>query len=382
MKRSFLAIILFSLVFSAFGQKSRVMAVTQMIDAEKYEEAKEAIELALVNDKTSKWPRTYFTKGLLCQTAYEAGVKSKDSKKTNLYPDQLFLAYRSYEKALELDLRGRLHNVIGQKYYLLANDFRITGEELYSKGKYESALTAFEHALLIGDSELISAKADTSLVYNAAMAAFESKEWGKAINYLTRLHENAYSPSASLLLAISYEMEGDTLRSEEVMVQGLELYQYEDSIVMYLVNQMVGSGRLESAIEVLDRAIEARPDNYRYYWARGLVYRRMNNNEEAIKSFILADERSPESPALYYHIGICYYNMGIELRESALRILENNEYAAIRRQYLDKFREALKWIEKSYELDPDNQETASTLYQLYDQLQMRKEQESLRRLMN
>jgi tetratricopeptide (TPR) repeat protein len=300
----------------------------------------------------------------------------------NLYPDQLFLAYHSYEKAVELDLRGRLYSAIGQKYYMLGNDFRIMGENRYLKGDYEAALTAFEYALLIGESELISAKKDTSLVYNAAMAAYESKYWEKAINFLTGLHEEAYSASATLLLAISCEKEGDTLQSEEVLMQGLEIFQYEDSIVMYLVNQLVSSGRLEPAIEILDRAIEARPENYRFYWARGLVYRRMSNNEEAIRSFLMADERSPDSPALYYHIGICYYNMGVELRESALHITENSEYTAIRKQYLDKFREAVKWFEKSYEMDPYNKETESTLYQLYDQLQMRDEQESMKQLRN
>jgi tetratricopeptide (TPR) repeat protein len=362
------------LAFSAFAQKSRVIAVSQMIDAEKYDEAKEAIELAIMNDKTSKWPRTYYTKGLLCQTAYDAGVKSKDSKKINLYPDQLFLAYDSYEKALDLDIRGRLHSAIGQKYYMLANDFRKMGEERYLKGEYGAALTAFEYAISIGESELISAKTDTSLVYNAAMAAYQDENWIRAIDFLTGLHKDAYSPSASLLLAICFEKEGDTLQSREVLEQGLELYRYEDSIVMYLVNQMVSSDRLEPSVEILDRAIEARPENHRFYWARGLVYRRMNNNEEAIRSFLEADERSPESPALYYHIGICYYNMGIELRDSAMHVQDNNEYTAIRKLYLDKFREAVRWFEKSYELEPSNKETASTLYQLYDQLQMKHEQ--------
>ena len=49
---------------------------------EKYEEAKEAIELAVWNDKTSRWPRTYYAKGLLCQTAFEAGLKRMTQKTT------------------------------------------------------------------------------------------------------------------------------------------------------------------------------------------------------------------------------------------------------------------------------------------------------------
>ena len=69
--------------------------------------------------------------------------------------------------------------------------------------------------------------------------------------------------------------------------------------------------------------------------------------------------------------------MGIELRESALKIDVNDEYLEIREQYLEQFREAVKWLEKSYELDPANEETISKLYQLYYQLQMKEKQETL-----
>ena len=382
MKQSIVTILLLGLTLSLWSQKSKVMAVMQMIDNEKYDDAKEAIELAVLNDKTSRWPRTYYAKGLLCQTAYEAGVKKKDTKKTNLYPDQLFVAYNSYEKALELDVRERLHTAISQKYYLLANDFRTMGEELYKKREYLESLRAFEHALLIGESDLISAKTDTNLVYNAAMAAYESHNWEKAIEYLNGLHADAHSTTASLLLSVAYLQSGDTIRSEEVIMEGVELYQYEDSLVMYLVNQLVTSGRMEPAINAMDRAIEARPENFIFYWARGLVYRRMDNYDEAIKSFLKAAELCHDRPLLYYHIGLSYYNVGIDLHESALGITENDEYREIREQYLDIFREAVKWLKKSYELDPHNEEIISKLNQLYNQLQMKGEQESLQQTIN
>ena len=152
MRQGIITVILLCLALSLYGQKSRVLAVMQMIEAEKYDEAKEAIEQALQNEKTSGWNRTYYAKGLLCQTAYESGMEKKDTKKINLYPDQLFLAYNSYEKALELDVSERLKTTIGQKYYLLANDFRNMGEALYKKREYDGALRAFEHAVMVSNS--------------------------------------------------------------------------------------------------------------------------------------------------------------------------------------------------------------------------------------
>jgi tetratricopeptide (TPR) repeat protein len=382
MKQYLIIILLLVLTLSVSGQKSRVLAVKQMIDAAKYDEGKEAIELAVSNDRTSRWHRTYYVKGLLCQTAYETGVEKNEPKKINLYPDQLFVAYDSYEKALELDVRERMHSQIKQQYYLLANDFRSMGEELYKKKAYKESLRAFEHALLIDESHLISAKTDTSLVYNTAMAAYESQNWEKATGYLSSLHKDAYSANTTLLLSMAWLNAGDTTRSEAVIIEGLELYQYEDTLVNYLVNQMVSSGKMEPAIAILDKAIEARPENSMFYWARGLVYRRMDKDEKAINSFLKADELSPDSPMLFYHLGVSYYNIGIELRESALNITEKDEYMEIREQYLDQFKEAVKWLERSYELDPHNEKTVSRLYQLYYQLKMKEEQESLQQLIN
>ena len=382
MKQHIVIIILLCLTLSVSGQKSRVMAVMQMIDTEKYDEAKEAIELAVENDKTSRWHRTYYAKGLLCQTAYEAGVKKNDTKLFKLYPDQLFVAYDSYEMALELDVRERLHTSIRQKYYLLSNDFSTRGEELYKKEEYKESLRAFEHALLIAKSDLISAKTDTNLVYNTALAAYESQNWEKAIAYLTGLHEDAHSTTASLLLSLACFNAGDTVRSEEVLMEGVEIFKYEESVVMYLVNNLVSRGRTEPAINVLDKAIEATPENFRFLWARGLVYQQIEHNDEAIENFLMAIKISPDEPELCYHLGLSYYNIGIELRESALHILENDEYLEAREHYLDKFREAVRWLEKSYELDPDKEETVTRLHQLYKQLQMKQEKESMLQIDN
>jgi len=184
------------------------------------------------------------------------------------------------------------------------------------------------------------------------------------------------------LLSMAVFNAGDTVRSEEVLVEGMELYHYDDSLVMYMVNQLVISDRSETAIEILDSAIQVRSENHMFYWASGLVHRRMGNYEKAIASFLKADELAPDNPTLYYHMGVCYYNMGIDLRESALNISEKEKYREIREQFLGQFREAVNWMERSYKLDPQNDETISILYQLYYQLQMKEEQETFQRLIS
>ena len=84
------------------------MASFQLIETGKYEEAKKSIEEAIGDKKTEQWHRTWYAKGLLCQTAYREGVDKNDKKKSELYPDQLYLAFDSYQKARSFDKRGKL----------------------------------------------------------------------------------------------------------------------------------------------------------------------------------------------------------------------------------------------------------------------------------
>jgi tetratricopeptide (TPR) repeat protein len=380
MKRTHVLVLLIGISQFASGQKSRVLAIFQMIDQGKYSEAKEEVELAVWNDKTSRWPRTYYAKGLLCQTAYEEGYEKKDPELTGLYPDQLYVAYRAYERALELDVRNRLHQAITQKYYHLSNDFSNLGQAHFSRQEYQEAFRAFEQALMVAGSKLVHAKPDTGLVYNTALAAFEARNFGKAIVYLTGLHKAAHSPAASLLLYQAYMENGDSIRAEEVLLERVKLYHYEEQVVLCLVDLFVTTNRLKQAISLLDDAIAARPDHYRFLWSRGLVYRRMGMSDQAIGDLKAALLLAPGEARIYNHLGLIYYNMGIDLREASLGIEDNEEYQKMRALSREKFLEAVRWLEKSYQLDPTDENTISRLRQLYSQLQMKEKEESMKLL--
>lgn len=377
MKRLFLIYILLGVTILGTCQKSRVLSVFQMIESGKYDDAKEAIELAVWNDKTSKWSRTYYAKGLLCQKAFEAGFEKNETKKTNLYPDQLVVAYNAYEKAQKLDSGNRLKSNITVQYYALANDFQKLGEQYYLKVNYAKALEAFELALMVSKSPLISVETDVNLIYNTAMAAYEAKNWEKAISYLVGLNDDAYSPNMALLLYFAHVNSGDSIQAEQVLFEGEDKYKSEESIVMQLVDLLVGTDRKEEAIEILDRASDRRPENHNFLWTRGLVYQQMELYDEAIVSLTQASELAPGEVGILYNLGICYYNIGVNINERAQQIRTNLEYQAARKQSMEKFTEAVTWLEKAYELEPDNQDTISKLYQLYYRLQMTDKQKAM-----
>lgn len=377
MKRMLFIAALMGMTMIISGQKSRVLSVFQLIESEKYDEAREAIDLAVWNDKTSRWHRTYYAKGLLCQKAFEAGFEKGDIKKTNLYPDQLVVAYDAYEKALQLDSRNRIASAIAVQYYALANDFQNLGEKYYLKKDYSKAVEAFEHALLLSKSPLLSVVTDTNLVYNTAMAAYEARQWDIAISYLTGLNDDAYSPNTALLLYSAHVNNGDSLLAEQVLFDAEERYKSEETIVLQLVDLLVGTGRAEQAVAILDTASSRRPENYNFPWTRGLVFQRLKLYDQAIVSLSQASTLAPGEVGIYYNLGICYYNIGVSINESARQIKSNLEYKSARREAMEQFREAVKWLEKAFELDPADQQTISKLYQLYYRLQMTEKRKTM-----
>ena len=376
-KRALFILSLLSIALVATPQKSRVASVIQLIESEKFDEAKEAVELAISNDYTIQWPRTYYAKGLLCQKAFESGFDKNDIKKLNLYPDQLFLAYESYEKALRLNSKDRLKTLISQQYIALANDFQKLGSQLYGKKDYVKAARALEHALFVSKSPLLSVSVDTNLIFNTALAAFESKNWEKAIGYLTGLNKDNYGTLAALLLFQSYMESGDSIRAEEVLQDGIERYSHDVDIVLQLVDLLAETNRTDLAIALLDSEAAMNPGNYVFPWTKGLLKQRINAYLDAIECYKAASLINKEEVMIYFNMGICYYNIGVELDETARSTKSNIQYRDVKAKAQVAFKEAVTWLEKAHEMKPSHQQTTEKLYDLYNRLRMREKLNSL-----
>ncbi len=361
-------IVLTSFFFVAKAQRSNVISLFQLIESEKYNEAKTAIEKAVDDEKTADWPVTWYTRGLLCQTAYEKGIEKNNKKHYELYPDQLYVAYESYEKALELDSRGRIEKQLPPLYVMLSNDFQQLGEKHFKARQYKEALRAFEQALQINQSPIISVETDSNLVFNTALAAYESKEWDKAINYLTRLNENSYSTNVSHLLFNVYLENADTIAAVQLLSEDINRYDDSQNLVLLLVDLLFQNDQTEKAVTLLDTAALRDTSNYIYPYTKGLVYQKEGEYNKAIEAYKSAVELAPEMTSIYTSIGTCYYNIGVEIEEEARTITNNRVYLEEKTKSEKEFASAIQWLEDAHELDPDNRAVIEKLYSLYKYL--------------
>ena len=138
MKKYFVLILAVCISIGAAAQMGKVTAANNFIDQAALDKAKENLDVALVNEKSMTNPKTFITKGRLCQEVF----KSENPKFKALYDNPLDDAYSAYEKALELDPKGVIKKQlsVGSTYLLLGNDFITLGAQKYEAKDFKEHL--------------------------------------------------------------------------------------------------------------------------------------------------------------------------------------------------------------------------------------------------
>jgi tetratricopeptide (TPR) repeat protein len=351
-------------------QKSKFLTVSNLIDAAKFAEAKEVVE-ELVSDKESaKWARTWYLRGVLCQTAYHEGVKKNDKNLRELYPDQLFVAHRSFQRASSLDKAGRLDRQIATKYVLLANELQKIGEAEFKAKRFSESLRAFEHAFSITQSPILSMEIDQNLVYNTSLAAYESNDWEKAIKHLSILHKNKYSTNATHLLSNANLEKGDTIAAIKVLKEGVQYFDYNEDLVLLLTDLYYTNSETDSALKLLNDAIAKKPDTYKFYFTKGLVFQKNARYAEAIESYSSAIKLAPNSLPIYLSIATSFYNTGVEIEEKTRSITSSREVQEQKAKSSEAFDSAIEWLDKIYEKGTKDQDILYKSYELYRALRV------------
>ncbi len=368
MKKILLIITLFAItgcsVFSPL-QKRKFIAVFHLIENSQYEEARDVIEEMVNDENASQWPRTWYARGLLCQNAYREGIKEDEPELKELYTDQLYVAVYSYERARRIDQGSRTDRQLAPNYVLLANEFQELGERHFKKREYKEALRAFEQAIKITRSPVLSVETDKGLIYNAALAAYEGQKVEKSIGYLEKLDKKTYSSNVSHLLFSQYISNGDTLKAEKALRKGIEKYENNEDLVLLLSDHLFQKDEKEDALEVLNSAMKRDSLAYIFPYTKGLIYQKAGQYPEAIEAYEKAVVLEPDHLMAYVHIATSYFNIGVEIEEEARKLTLSSEVNQAKHETQAAFEAAAHWLDKAYEREPSGQITIMEMFDLY-----------------
>ena len=373
MKRT---IILLTFIFAAtvvFAQKGKVTSALSYKDSGELQKALETIKETIdpANEKSEKtidWDKTWEARGEIYQAIYE----SEDESIKRLAEDPLATALESYQKAIELDEKGKSKNSLKLKLTLLSNALTDQAVNGFNEENYEKALKSFEQILTINEIPLIKEDnvnlIDTVIIYNAGLAAYYSENYDKAIQYYTEAAKYGYNGGKTYVnIAYAYEMKNDTASALQALQEGFEKYSSDKEVLDNLINIYLAQQKSDDAMKYLDMAIENDPNYAPYYFAKGTLYESLKNVDKSIELYNKAIEVDPEYFDAHYNLGVVYYNQGVNQIEVARAVPANEN-----QRYEEELAKADQWwlksipyMEKCRELKPDDAITLESLKNLY-----------------
>ncbi|PIF02042.1 MAG: hypothetical protein CR996_01970 [Draconibacterium sp.] len=373
------AIILLALIFTVtitFAQKGKVSSAQNLKESGKLAKALEAINETInpenpKSEKTINWPNTWEVRGEI----YQAIAQSKDENIRKLCSDPLNVAFESYQKALKLDTKGRNANSIKIKLTLLANELSNHAVAAYNNQDYKKALSSFEKVIEIQNIDVVKADnpeaVDTVIIFNTALVAYYAEDYDKAIKYYKEAAKYGYNGAKTYsLLSGVYQAKGDTLGALEIVKEGYDKYPEDQSVLESLIQLYMEQDKSEDAMTYLEKAIANNPKVPRYYFAQGSLYEKLDQFEKAVKTYQKCIELDPEFFNGYYNLGALYYNKGVKQSEVALAVPANDnaKYEAEMKKADEWFAKSLPYMEKCYELNPEENMTLESLKNLYYRL--------------
>jgi tetratricopeptide (TPR) repeat protein len=223
---------------------------------------------------------------------------------------------------------------------------------------------------------------DTIIMYNTARAAFEMKDYTKAVQLFSEVKDlGLQEPFLFIFLKNSYLAMGDTLKGEAALDEGFKKYSNNESILIELINYYLVSQQSDKALNFLSIARQSDPTNVSYIFAEGTIRDKMGNFEEAKSTYLNCLEIDPKFYNAAFNLGVLHYNKAVKMYDEMVNISDNQEYEKAKVMADDMFKAAIPYMEKAHEIDPNTREPLETLRTLYLRLQMTEKYDEVNELL-
>ncbi len=277
-----------------------------------------------------------------------------------------------------------------QKKYFWANLFN-KGVSLYQKGVnatdkdsaqvfFDKSINMFEYATKLEPDSVDTYK-------NLAFVYMGAGENDKAIEPLKKMIKADKSLDGYKYLGEIYYNQGilqkqqysathdsqDSVKAVEnfnnaikVLEEGREQYPDNPEILLTLSNAYINAGKVDVALSSFKTLVEKDPDNKYYRYNYGVLLLGKNDFANAAEQFEKAVALDSEYQNAVYNLAVTYVKWGTAINKMAedKGEMENSEYK-------QKYQQALPYLEKSVELNPEDAATWELLGKVYTVLDMK-----------
>lgn len=326
---------------------------------EKYlAQAKEAIDLAIVHEKTKDAPDAWTYYALVYSNLATDKKDAEDAKK----------ASEGITKAKSLDKDGKNQdNIKTAEQTLYAFNFN-QGVGFWEKSDFQNAYNSFDQAL-------VYAPGDTTLTYYSALAAIQSNDYPKGIEkYKQLIDKKDFSQHKTILVDLPklFLSLKDTTQAVEYAGLAAKEYPNDANAITQNIELNLIVGNEEKIIADIENQIAKDSGNKTLYYYLGLAQNASGNSKQAYEAYKKAVAIDPNYSDANLNAAVVLIN---STRDDIQAL--NNDKSLTNSQYATKV-EALKEQIKPAEgyfvtvltNEPKNEMALKGLKSLYDFLQL------------
>ncbi len=388
-------------MLTALAQSSKVQTAwrqnkdyEETKDVSSLMKAKDAIDLATANEETKDKAKTWVYRTKIYYNLFLSNFKKEQDKLTNITDknEKVELAYgnvttaeyeeagKAMEQALKLDKEGNYKNDLGMLGMQMLPDVSNIAIGKFKAKKYDDAISYFEKAYDLNKN--IMGTKDTSSLFNCVVAAQKANNNEKTKIYAQKMIDekvaNVYTYQSLLDAKMALN---DMPGAQQALREGRAAFPND----LYLMNRetefYLQQGKLQEALDNLNKAIEKEPKNGLLFLVRGNVFDNLANPKDATGKdkdkpqnfeelmgkaavdYTKATELSPDNFDVWYNTGALYNNWGGYYQNKASNDLKKaKEYDA---KALEQLKKAVPALEKALNIKPEDKGTMQALRKLY-----------------
>ena len=372
--------------------KKDITGLTMTVDS--YNKAFNKLKPALVNEETSNQAETW---SLASRIKVELFDKYMDNRRVGKKIDikamghTLIDAYDYSMKALQLDtvhildkkgepvidkntkrpkVKTKYSKEVVNRLVEHHDNFRFVGSELYNIKDWDGAYKAWDDycqmATRSDDPRWI--KPDTIVAevrYYQGIAAWQKTDTIDAVRLFSIARHSGYNRKEAYdyalvcLSDLGNEREVVKLAWEAFLKFGTTDPQY----IRILINDFIAREDYSGANDLIDDAMVTNPNDDELLNLKGLVIESKESIYEALPYYQRCIELNENNASGQFNVGRYFYNKAMETRQNS-RLYGKKLADLVNPMY----REALPYLEKSYSINPRNQELVNALRDIYYKL--------------
>jgi len=371
MKKLLLILFCSAALFPLSAQKGKVTSASLALETGDYLKAKEYIDVATVHPESSLMSRTWRVRGEVYTGIFESKIFLAKA------PDALFQASTAYQKACELEInpkkREEMITGFGNVGIYLFQD----GVAKFQEGVYGEAYVYLDESRKVNKFMVennLTKDLDTNYILITAYAAQNIKKYDVAMELYRQLYamraenETVYSNLADLLL-LDEKNEAEAL---EVISTGRKLFPNDKNLIISELNFYLKKGKASDITDKLENAIIADPSNSALYFALGTAYDQLKDYVKAKDAYLQAIAKNPEYYDAYFNLGAMYYNQAVEINRQMNNVPDSDmkTFKKLEGERNVLYNQALPYLEKSHQLNPDGKDSKVALKEIYARMSM------------